>query len=285
MTATMTKKQQKKKKKQQPLKKGWKTAAKSDIHDLYEQSVQDPEAECELIDQVWKELRGRKCVQVREDFCGTAAMSAAWVKHRAGNTAVGVDLDTEVLAWAKNKLETRLDDDQRKRISLIEGDVRSTPTQPVDSVCAMNFSYYLFKTRQELREYFKVARSHLVDDGMFLLDAYGGSEAFEEMEEERDLDGFTYVWDQHYYDPITGDATNYIHFRFPDGTKIKKAFEYHWRLWTLPEIKETLLEAGFSEVVIYWEGTDEDGEGNGEFTRTEHGEACEGWVAYLVAKK
>ena len=66
---------------------------------------------------------------------------------------------------------------------------------------------------------------------------------------------------------------------------MERAFEYTWRLWTLPELKELLTEAGFREVVIYWEGTDEDGEGNGEFTPAEVGEACEGWVAYLVAKK
>lgn len=281
----MSKKKNKKKKKQQPLKKGWKTAAKCDIHDLYELSVQDPQAECDLIDQVWKEMRGRKCRSVREDFCGTAAMSAAWVKHRAGNTAVGVDISPEVLKWGMDRIEKNLTAEERGRLKIMEGDVRSTPTEPVDSVCAMNFSYYLFKTRDDLRNYFKTARSHLVEDGLFLLDAYGGSESFEEMEEERDLDGFTYVWDQHFYDPITGDVTNYIHFKFPDGTKIKRAFEYHWRLWTLPELKEILIEAGFEEVAIYWEGTDEDGEGDGEFTRTERGEACEGWVAYIVAKK
>ncbi len=106
------------------------------------------------------------------------------------------------------------------------------------------------------------------------------------MEEERHLDGFTYVWDQHRYNPIDGRALNHIHFRFPDGSKMKRAFTYEWRLWTLPEIQECLLEAGFSEVLVYWEGTDEEtGEGNGEWAMTTEGEACQGWIAYLVAKK
>ena len=59
----------------------------------------------------------------------------------------------------------------------------------------------------------------------------------------------------------------HIHFSFPDGSKIKKAFTYDWRLWTLPEIRELLLEAGFQRATVYWEGTNEETEeGDGEFT-------------------
>ena len=88
------------------------------------------------------------------------------------------------------------------------------------------------------------------------------------------------------YHPVTGDVVNHIHFKFPDGTKIKKAFTYEWRLWTLPELRELLLEAGFREVTVYWEGTDEEtGEGDGEWKATTVGEACPGWVAYLAAEK
>ena len=66
---------------------------------------------------------------------------------------------------------------------------------------------------------------------------------------------------------------------------MKKAFSYDWRLWTLPEIREILEESGFRKVTIYWEGDDEDGEGNGEFTREEKGEADAGWIVYIVAEK
>ena len=66
---------------------------------------------------------------------------------------------------------------------------------------------------------------------------------------------------------------------------MREAFTYEWRLWTLPEIKELMLEAGFSKVTVWWEGTDEDGDGDGEFTADEVGEACEGWIAYLTAEK
>ena len=95
-----------------------------------------------------------------------------------------------------------------------------------------------------------------------------------------------HLWDQHHYDPVSGDVINHIHFKFPDGTKIKNAFTYHWRLWALPEIQELLLEAGFRRAVVYWEGTDrKTGEGNGLYTPTKSGEADAAWICYLSAEK
>ncbi len=268
------------------VKKGkWRTAATSDKHELYELSVQEPEAEIEFIHKVWKERRRRVPRSLREDFCGTAAMSTAWVKHRATNTAIGVDIDQSVLDWGTAHHVSRLTPAQRKRLTLVRGDVMTVQTPKVDTVLAMNFSYFLFKTRPLLRKYFERVHRALAPDGIFILDAYGGSDSFAEMEEERHLDGFTYVWDQNKYNPITGDVVNHIHFRFPDGTQIKKAFTYDWRLWTLPEIQELLVEAGFRNVDVYWEGTDKRGEGNGEFSATRQGEACPGWIAYIVGER
>ena len=67
---------------------------------------------------------------------------------------------------------------------------------------------------------------------------------------------------------------------------MRKAFRYEWRIWTLAEMRELLEEVGFQRVDIYWEGTDEETEeGNGEWAVSTEGEACEGWVAYLVGKK
>ena len=275
-----------KKKKKAKKRKARLTAATSDKHLLYEQSVQNPEAECDFIVQVWKEIRGREAHHIREDFCGTAIASTEWVKRSPDHTAIAVDIDEDVLDWARQRLLDRLDPNQLKRLTLEPADVRTVQTPPVDTVMAMNFSYFLFKTRNELGQYFDRVHAGLVDDGLFLLDAYGGSDAFLELEEKRRIDGFTYVWDQAVYNPITGEAINYIHYRFPDGTQLKKAFTYHWRLWTLPEIQELLVDAGFRNVIVYWEGTDEKtGEGNDEFTPSMRGEACPGWIAYLVAEK
>ncbi|HBZ96450.1 MAG: SAM-dependent methyltransferase [Phycisphaerae bacterium] len=274
------------KKKKQPKRKGWKTAKTADILELYELSVQEPGSEVDIIDQVWQEQRGRTAKILREDFCGTAAISIEWVKRREENNAFGIDLDSPTLEWTRKRIPDRLDDHQQSRIDLIEGDVLTSPTQSSDTILATNFSYFIFKTREEVRNYFRIVHEGLVDDGLFILDAYGGSDSYLEMTEDRDLDGFTYTWDQNFFDPITGDVVNHIHFKFPDGTKIKKAFTYEWRLWTLPEIQELLLEAGFKDTVVYWEGTDDEtGEGDGEWAVSKRGEACEGWVAYIVGIK
>jgi len=137
-------------------------------------------------------------------------------------------------------------------------------------------------------EYFQSVYQDLPEDGIFICDLHGGPESIQELEEETEMDdeSFTYVWDQDTINPITGEARLHIHFRFPDGSELRDAFTYDWRLWGLPELKEVLLDAGFSHVDCYWEGTDEDGEsGNGEFTKTVDGEACLSYVAYLVAAK
>ena len=262
------------------------TAAKADIHDLYELSVQEPEADCDFVDQAWQELRGRAPRHLREDFCATAITAIEWVKRDRLHTSIGVDLDSDVLAVAHKRVAKRLKPIQRKRMKLVEENVLKVETRPMDCVLATNFSYYIFKARRTMKRYFKRVHQALVDDGLFVLDAYGGSDSFLEMKEPREVDGFTYIWEQEHYNPISGDVINHINFRFPDNTRIDHAFTYEWRLWTIPEISEMLRESGFSDVVVYWEGTDEEtDEGNGEWSVSRVGEACEGWVAYLVGVK
>ncbi len=134
-------------------------------------------------------------------------------------------------------------------------------------------------------QYFRRARAALETDGLFVLDAYGGYEAYKELRETTKCKGFTYIWQQEKYYPITGDMLCHIHFRFPDGSRIDKAFTYDWRLWTLPELRELLAEAGFSRVTAWWEGTAKDGTGNGVFTTETRGEADSAWIAYLIAER
>jgi len=266
--------------------KGWRSAAGSDRHQLYEESVQSPDEESAFIDRVFRSLRGRTPALLREDFCGTHFLSGTWVKRRAGNRAVGFDLDTSVLAWGRARRAVQLKPAQLARLDVRRGDVRSARSEPVDVLAAFNFSYYLFKTRADLVGYFRHACTQLQRDGVMMLDCYGGYESFSEQTEERDLDGFTYQWQTERYDPVTGDVLNHIHFVFPDGSRLRRAFTYDWRLWTIPEIRECLAEAGFRRSHVYWEGTDHaTGEGDGVFRKTRVGEACGGWIAYLAAEK
>lgn len=261
-------------------------AERADRHDLYQKSVQDVVAEYSFVSRRFRKLRGRRAVRVREDFCGTANMCCEWVRRNRKNTAIGVDIDPAVLDWGRKHNLSSLKADARKRVTLLQEDVRSVQAPPVDVVLAMNFSYQLFRERPILREYFRSVRDSLVDDGVFFLDAYGGYEAYSEIREKRKCKGFKYIWDQASYNPINGDMRCHIHFTFPDGSKLKKAFTYEWRLWTLPELREILEEAGFSNIIVYWEGVDEKtGEGTGIYEPATVGDADPGWICFISAEK
>ena len=256
----------------------------ADKHEYYEKSVQNAGAEIDFVDETFRKRRNRMPVTLREDFCGTAQVCCEWVRRRNNNIAHGVDIDPEVLQWGKQKHISKLNNGETERIHIHNQDVMKAKLEPVDIVLAMNFSYWIFKDRAVMKKYFKRIYNSLVDDGIFFLDAFGGYEAFQEMEESTKYKKFTYIWDQEHYNPITGDCTFHIHFKFKDGSKLKNAFTYIWRLWTLPELVELLAESGFKPVV-YWEGTDKNGEGTGVFTPTTEGEADAAWVAYIVAEK
>jgi cyclopropane fatty-acyl-phospholipid synthase-like methyltransferase len=263
-----------------------KTARQADRHTLYQESVQDTEAEIDFIEDTWRKLRNRPAELLREDFCGTGNTACEWVQRDCQHYAIGIDLDAEVLEWGQiNNLE-QLDDDQFERIELLQDNVLDAEPELADIVLAMNFSYYLFLERADLLAYFRAVHAGLLDDGLFFLDAYGGYDAPKVLQEERECDGFTYIWDQASFNPIDSLMDCHIHFEFPDKSRMERAFSYHWRLWTLPEIRELLSKAGFSKVTVYWEGTDEEtGEGDGIYLPSEIGDPDPGWVCYIVAEK
>lgn len=261
-------------------------AARADRHKLYERSVQDAEAEAEFVAREFRRLRKRPARLLREDFCGTAQVATTWVRRHRDNLATGVDLDPEVLAWGETHNAARLSRTQRPRLTLLNADVMRVRTPPQDVVLAMNFSYWIFQSRAALRDYFRTVHRALTGDGAFMLDCFGGYDAFRVLKEKRPLRGFTYIWDQAAYDPVTGRYRCHIHYQMADGSWLRNAFTYDWRLWTLPEIRETLDEAGFSRSIVYWQGWDEEQEdGDGDYKPVDSADADAGWIAYLVALK
>jgi hypothetical protein len=190
------------------------------------------------------------------------------------------------LDWGLKHNVTELKPDRRERVVLVHQDVREVKGPKADVISAENFSYFIFRTRDELRAYFAAALGNLAEEGLLVVDIMGGSEVLiEDRKEERRQDGYRYVWEQARFDPITNHCTFFIHFRFRDGSALNRAFRYDWRLWTIPEVKELLLEAGFSRTDVYWEGTDEDGEGDGIYRLRKHAESDPSWIAYVVGIK
>lgn len=257
-----------------------------DKHAFYQQAVQCVEAEIDFVEKTYQNLRQKPAAVLREDFCGTAQTSCEWIRRSSNHSAYAVDADPLVLQWGEHNNRIQLSASQQQRIHLVQTDVREADTPACDVILAMNFSYFIMMTRSAMAGYFRAVHQSLKADGIFFLDAFGGYDAAKELSEERECDGFTYIWEQATFNPITSEMQCYIHFETDQGIRMDKAFSYFWRLWTLPELTELLKESGFSAVDVYWEGTDEKtGEGNDIYLPTEKGTADAGWVCYLVAQK
>jgi len=264
-----------------------------DKHLLYSAAVQSPDTDLEFFLRVFRRERGRTFRTLREDFCGTAALACEWVRSGPDRRAWGVDLDGRTLDWGRRRYVSRLGE-AAERIELIRGDVREARTPPVEVVAALNFSFCVFKTREELGGYFRSVHAGLDPDGLFFLDLYGGTESMTEETERRRIaasrafDGtripaFTYVWEQAAFNPIDHHAVCQIHFDLAGGVRLQRAFRYDWRLWTLPEVRELLLEAGFARADVYVEGWDDDAdEADGVFRRRVRFQNQSGWIGYVV---
>ncbi len=255
-----------------------------DKYDLYMKSVQSPDADAEFLRDTYKDLKGKKAQILREDFCGTFALSCEWVKLNSKHLAWGVDLDPEPVDYGRRHLLSKLKPPQQNRLHLVEGDVLDIDLPEADISLAVNFSYFIFKSRQQMKKYFQQVLKSLKKDGLFFIDVFGGGACQDAAMDIHKFKGFSYRWEQVGFDPISNEALFYIHFTV-GSKKIKKVFSYDWRLWTIPELRELMDEVGFKKTHVYWEGTNRKGEGNGVFTRTEQGEPCDSWIAYIVAEK
>ena len=268
-------------------------AEQADRHILYQEAVQDPETEVQNFTKFYTDIRGKKPLSMKEDYCGTGHLAAEWVKSDPERTAIGVDYDAETIEWGQKHNVDAAGADVASRVKLIKADVRDITEPKVDITCGLNFSYCIFETRDELRGYFEKAHAGLKDDGMLILDMFGGTECYDELEEETELEenDATYIWEHVSFNPINNHVECAIHFEFPDGSRMDNAFTYVWRFWSLIEIKELLLEAGFSKVRIFWEEFEEDDdddefmEGTGEYFEATEVENQESWMVYIVAEK
>ncbi len=265
----------------------------ADRHEMYQYAVQAPENEVEFFEETYQKLRDKKPLSMKEDFCGTSYLSVEWCKSDPERTAVGVDFCPDTLKWGEERNIKPAGEDVASRLQIIEADVRDVVEPKVDITCALNFSFCIFKTRDELRGYFAKALDGLKDDGMLILDMFGGTECLDELEEETEMDEVdaSYIWEHDKFNPINNDILCHIHFEFPDGSRMDKAFTYDWRLWSLQELRELLEEAGYRTVRIYWEEFEEDDEdddfmeGTGEFFEATEVENQESWQVYIVAEK
>lgn len=267
-------------------------AEKADKFDCYQRSVQAPEHEVEFFEQAFKEAYRRKPISLREDFCGTFAICCEWVKSNSQRTAIGVDLCAATLQWGRDHNLEKLQPSQQQRVRLIEQDVRKKNRPTVDILAAQNFSFWIFKSRPEVVEYFRAARANLNPAGILVMDMMGGADCFREDNVDKRIikkgkKGFKYIWRQASFNPVNHDAKFSISFKFKDGSELENAFEYDWRFWSIPEVREMLTEAGFSASHCYFEVENEDDEEDDEtgdqWARAEVAPSHPVWLAYIVA--
>jgi hypothetical protein len=257
-------------------------------YELYEDTVQDAENDAEILSDLYRLVRKKKARLLREDFCGTFAVAAQWVKKSSAHQAWALDIDPAPLAYGMSKHFAGLNSNQKSRLHVLKKSVINK-TRPVDIVCACNFSYWIFKERSLMRRYFRKAASSLKRDGIFVLDFVGGSEMLK-LHCDREVYGsgakrYTYVWKQESFNPLTHESFFSISFNLSNGKKLSRAFTYDWRTWSMPELKDLLLESGFKRVDVYWEKEDRNENPTGEFYRTEKEEPLRCWIAFLVASK
>ena len=269
---------------------------------LYEETVQSPQWQVDYLPQFHEWLTGKPPLRFREDFCGTARISCEWVKRNPKHQAMGVDLDREVLEYAKTVNLKALTPHEKKQITLKRADVRRVTSQKsnqksdqkfdqkFDWIGAFNYSIFEFHERRDLLQYFKSARDSLANQGTLFLEVAGGDGFLATSIDQRKckIPGFgtvTQVWEQHQYDPITGVNDYAIHFKLPGGKVMQNAFTYHWRIWSIREIREALLEAGFKKTLVLWEKEDEQGNPTGEYLPTENAGHPDFYVAYIVGVK
>ncbi len=236
-----------------------------------------------------------------EDFSGTAALSRAWIdvdpRHRR---AVAVDFDHETLERAislnsapvvhpmgvgmgpgRTRENTAKRSRSRPGITYILSDVRKVG-DPVEVLCALNYSLGEFHERRALVRYLRHARQRINPCGIFVGDLYCGRDAFllgtttQERTHEPTGARVRYQWEQRAADPLTAMVENAIHFDVRAGGTAKggekrtrawqhlhDAFVYHWRLWSPAELREAMLEAGFAQTWVFPRHADAvDGDGH-----------------------
>jgi len=262
---------------------------------LYTAAVQNVDSDLDFARGAYRRANGRAARRLREDFCGTACLACAWARGRPDREAWGVDLDAGALAWGEAQHRAPLGR-AAARVHLLRGDVLTARTPPVDIVIALNFSYCVFKERALLRRYLRRAHAALAPGGILVMDVFGGTNAQKATKEHRMIRGgrgpdgrplpaFRYHWEHSHFNAATHDLRCHIHFDLPNGRRLRRAFTYDWRLWTIPELRELLAEAGFASSEVHSHGWTRTGDSDHTYRHVQHIENELGWLAYVVGRR
>ncbi|KAJ1737776.1 hypothetical protein LPJ72_000182 [Coemansia sp. Benny D160-2] len=245
-----------------PRKDGCNTEVKTSRH---------KDKECE--DDTDGEYVGRRqAYSLREDFCGTAVLCMEWVSSSPSATryAYGVDIDPEVIEYACEHTIGRdshglTSDDRIKLVcadvfdvhgddSKVQGNKHTgNRTVPrTDIIASFNFGICYFHKRQDLVRYLKHSLGNLNDFGLLFCDLFGGHEAVRSgISRVRNVGTFRYYFRQGNFDMLRNTTRFSLSFRMQDGSMLKDCFTYDFRVYSLCELREAMLEAGFDDVCVW----------------------------------
>jgi hypothetical protein len=232
---------------------------------------------------------GRSPHLLGEDFSGSGPLSRAWASLGPRFHSVAVDQDAEPLARLRGC----------ERVSTEHRDVLRSRSR-VDILACTNFPIGYWHTRESLLRYLRHARSRLNSQGMLVCDLYGGSNALSPGSYTRSLRGphgerIEYTWEQRSADPLSHRVRNAIHFRVREkgeSRTLRDAFEYDWRLWSIPELSDAIRDAGFRGIDVYHTLGDAIEVSNRSSAgklkpraMSENDELPDPWVVYVVARR
>lgn len=226
---------------------------------LYEHCVQNIPMTLRMVEAMHAAGARSTARTLHEDFSGSAAFAHAWCSSGPKRSALAIDMDPE--AHADGKAHARL-----KRLTADLARLPRTIPSPskADVVYAGNFATCELHAREALVAYLSRARQRLTPGGVFVCDLYAGPGAWRTGDTrvvhpplpELPTYRVAYTWRQREADLVNGLVSNAIDFEIVNARgvavhELVNAFTYHWRLWSIPELRDAMAQAGFGEVDVY----------------------------------
>ncbi len=253
-------------------------------YDLYQLAVQSPDLQARFL----RALHPATPTTLREDFSGPAALARAWIALDSRHRALAVDRDPEPLAHARARLAAD-QPDAATRVEFLEQDVRACRAR-ADLIAAFNFALCELHERPHLLDYLRAAHASLTAGGFLACDLYAGAHALTPGTSKATIPTpsgpLRYTWEQRHADPLTARVENAMHFKPSRQSPIRDAFVYHWRLWSIPELRDAMIDAGFSSTEVHLSYGDAlDGDGSPIPAPHQPGDTTDpDFVAYIIAR-
>nr|CAB3478909.1 unnamed protein product [Digitaria exilis] len=230
----------------------WQAGSMPSKFHLYQLSVQSPKGDISYLQKFFLMYVGRRVpLHLQEDFCGTALLSSEWIRTDARRTAIGLDLDLESLEWCLENNLSKIGADGYSRMLLFHGNVlqpkeaRLVKQKFNDLVQGLDVNS---NNGANSKHAFNALSKR---GGIFVMDVYGGTSSERKLRLQRKFPSFTYFWEQEEFDIISRQTRISLHFQAGKKQMLRHAFTYHWRLWSIPEIKDCLEEAGFKSIHVW----------------------------------